>query len=91
MSAFMPMPPASNDQWTSGAPTRRVMFIGTGGVLTDTVRAAELRDLRLPPTALGGATTVVLDLVKTRNDWRVGDITWLRDGAAHTLRGIYVH
>jgi DNA-binding transcriptional ArsR family regulator len=62
MSAFMPMPPASNDQWTSGAPTRRVMFIGTGGVLTDTIRAAELRDLRLPPTALGGATTVVLDL-----------------------------
>jgi hypothetical protein len=58
----MPVPHAPNDQWTSGAPTRRVVFIGTGGVLNDTVRAAELRDLRMPPTALGGATTVVLDL-----------------------------
>ena len=62
MTALIPIPPAPKDQWSGGAPTRRVMFIGTGGILMDTVRAAELRDLRLPPTALEGATTVVLDL-----------------------------
>ena len=33
----------------------------------------------------------MLDLVKIKNDWRVSDITWLRDGKSETLRGIYVH
>jgi hypothetical protein len=36
-------------------------------------------------------TTVVLDLVKTNNDWRVGDITWQHDGKKETLRGLYRH
>jgi hypothetical protein len=36
-------------------------------------------------------TTVVLDLVKVNNDWRVGDITWQHDGKKETLRGLYRH
>ena len=36
-------------------------------------------------------TVVVLDLVKTGNDWRVGDITWQHDGKKETLRGLYRH
>jgi hypothetical protein len=40
---------------------------------------------------LGKQTTAVLTLVKIKNDWRISDITWLRDGKAETLRGIYVH
>jgi uncharacterized protein DUF3828 len=36
-------------------------------------------------------TVVVLDLVKTGNDWRVGDITWQHDGKKETLRGLYHH
>jgi hypothetical protein len=40
---------------------------------------------------VGTETTAVLDLVKIKNDWRVSDITWLRDGQLETLRGIYVH
>jgi hypothetical protein len=35
--------------------------------------------------------TVRLDLVKLKNDWRIGDITWLRDGKADSLRKIYGH
>jgi hypothetical protein len=46
----------------SSAPSRRVLFIGTGGILHDPVHAAELRDRLMPPTALPGLTTVVLDL-----------------------------
>jgi Protein of unknown function (DUF3828) len=34
-------------------------------------------------------TVVVLDLVKTGNDWRVGDVTWQHDGKKETLRGLY--
>lgn len=34
-------------------------------------------------------TTVVLDLVKVKNDWRIGDITWLHDGNPETLRKLY--
>jgi hypothetical protein len=34
---------------------------------------------------------VVLDLIKTGNDWRVGDITWQHDGKKETLRGLYRH
>jgi hypothetical protein len=36
-------------------------------------------------------TVVVFDLVKTGNDWRVGDITWQHDGKKETLRGLYRH
>ena len=36
-------------------------------------------------------TVVVLDLIKTGNDWRVGDITWQHDGKKETLRGLYQH
>jgi hypothetical protein len=36
-------------------------------------------------------TTVVLDLVKVNNDWRVGDIAWQHDGKKETLRGLYRH
>ena len=36
-------------------------------------------------------TVVVLDLVKTANDWRVSDITWQHDGKNETLRGLYRH
>jgi hypothetical protein len=34
-------------------------------------------------------TVVVLDLVKTGNDWRVGDVTWQHDGKKETLRELY--
>jgi Protein of unknown function (DUF3828) len=40
---------------------------------------------------LGKETAAVLDLVKIKNDWRVADIIWLRDGKSENLRGIYVH
>jgi len=42
-------------------------------------------------TNLGKPATVMLDLVKIKNDWRIRDITWLRDGKPETLRGIYAH
>jgi hypothetical protein len=35
--------------------------------------------------------TVRLDLVKLKNDWRIADITWMRDGKADSLRKIYGH
>jgi hypothetical protein len=40
-------------------------------------------------TNFGKLTTVVLDLIKIKNDWRISDITWLRDGKPETLRGLY--
>jgi hypothetical protein len=37
-------------------------------------------------------TTVVLDLVKVKSDWRIADITWQREkGKKQTLRKIYSH
>jgi hypothetical protein len=42
-------------------------------------------------TNLGKPATVTLDLVVVKNEWRIGDITWLRDGKPETLRGIYAH
>ena len=39
----------------------------------------------------GDAETIVLDLVQVENAWRIYDVTWLRDGKAETLRGIFVH
>jgi Protein of unknown function (DUF3828) len=38
---------------------------------------------------LGHAKTIVLDLVKIKNDWRIYDITWPRDGKPATLRGLF--
>jgi len=36
------------------------------------------------------ATTVVLDLIKIKSDWRIANITWRRDGGKkETLRGLY--
>ena len=40
---------------------------------------------------LGKPTTVSLDLVAVKNEWRIRDITWQVDGKQQTLRGIYVH
>jgi Protein of unknown function (DUF3828) len=40
-------------------------------------------------TNLGKPSTVVLDLVKIKNDWRIGDIAWQRDETPKTLRGLY--
>ena len=34
--------------------------------------------------------TVVLDLVKIGKDWRIADITWLREGKQQTLRSLYL-
>jgi hypothetical protein len=36
-------------------------------------------------------TTVVLDLVKINDNWRISDITWQHDGKPETLRGLYGH
>lgn len=35
------------------------------------------------------AVTVVLDLVKLREGWRIADITWQRDGETATLRALF--
>ena len=40
---------------------------------------------------LGKPNTVVLDLVKIKNDCRINDITWLRDGKSSTLRALFAH
>ncbi len=42
-------------------------------------------------TNSGKPITIVLDLVKIKNDWRIGDITWQRDGKSQTLRGLFAH
>jgi hypothetical protein len=39
----------------------------------------------------GKPTTVSLDLVTIKNEWRIRDITWQIDGKPQTLRGLYVH
>jgi hypothetical protein len=39
----------------------------------------------------GLPTKVVLNLVKTKNDWRIANITWERDGNPETLRGLFKH
>jgi hypothetical protein len=38
---------------------------------------------------LGQARTVVLDLVKIKNEWRIRDIAWEREGKRETLRAIF--
>ena len=40
-------------------------------------------------TNLGTPKTIVLDLVTVKNDWRIYDITWLRDGKPSTLRELF--
>jgi hypothetical protein len=52
----------SDASYSITTPTRRLLFIGTGGILDDLERTVQLRDRQLPPTALEGLTTVVLDL-----------------------------
>lgn len=42
-------------------------------------------------TNAGKPTTVVLDLVKIKNDWKISDIAWQRDGKTETLRGLFAH
>jgi hypothetical protein len=42
-------------------------------------------------TNLGKPTTVSLDLVAVKNEWRIRDITWQTDGKPRTLRGTYGH
>jgi hypothetical protein len=38
------------------------------------------------------ATTVVLDLIKIKSDWRIANVTWHREGGKkETLRGLYRH
>jgi hypothetical protein len=38
------------------------------------------------------STTVVLDLIKIKSDWRIANITWQREGGKkETLRGLYRH
>ena len=39
----------------------------------------------------GLPTKIVLNLVRTRSDWRIADITWERDGNPETLRGLFKH
>lgn len=39
----------------------------------------------------GKPSTVVLDLTKVKNDWRINDITWNHDGKTATLRGLFAH
>ena len=34
-------------------------------------------------------TTIVLDLVKIKNEWRISDITWQREGEKSTLRNLF--
>lgn len=45
---------------------RKVLVLGTGGVLDEPTEVAWFRDRELPPSALPGATTVVFDLGQTR-------------------------
>jgi hypothetical protein len=38
---------------------------------------------------LGKPITVVLDLVKLKEGWRIADITWQREGGTETLRELF--
>lgn len=41
---------------------------------------------------LGHPTTIVLDLIRIKSDWRIADITWQREGGeTQTLRGLFRH
>jgi hypothetical protein len=39
----------------------------------------------------GLPTKIVLNLVRTKSDWRIANITWQRDGNPETLRGLFKH
>jgi hypothetical protein len=39
----------------------------------------------------GKPTQIVVNLVKTKSDWQIADITWQRDGSPETLRGLLRH
>jgi hypothetical protein len=39
----------------------------------------------------GKPTKIVLNLVKTKSDWQIADITWEREGNLETLRGLLRH
>lgn len=39
----------------------------------------------------GKPQTVVLDLVKIKNDWKISDITWTPHENPNTLRALYAH
>jgi hypothetical protein len=39
----------------------------------------------------GKAQTVVLDLVKIKNEWKITDVTWTPHENPNTLRALYVH
>ena len=38
---------------------------------------------------LGAPKTIVLDLIKLKNGWRIEEITWQRDGKSETLRALF--
>ena len=40
-------------------------------------------------TSAGESKTVVLDLVKIKNDWRISNITWVREDKSETLRDLF--
>ena len=42
------------------------------------------------PFRIEGQKTIVLELVKLKEGWRIADITWQRDGETETLRGLFV-
>jgi hypothetical protein len=42
-------------------------------------------------TNLGKPTIVTLDLIASKNEWRIRDITWQIDGKSQTLRALYGH
>ena len=39
----------------------------------------------------GMPTKIVVNLVRTKSDWRIANITWERDGNPETLRGLFKH
>jgi hypothetical protein len=39
----------------------------------------------------GKPQTVVLDLAKIKNEWKINDITWTQHENPNTLRALYVH
>jgi hypothetical protein len=48
------------------------------------VATASFKNFGLP-------TKIVLNLVKTKSDWQIANITWQRDGNPETLRGLFKH
>lgn len=42
-------------------------------------------------TSFDKPKTVVLDLVRIKNEWKISDITWERHDKPNTLRSLYAH